>query len=156
MIWFYALMFLWSDLLPAHTNYLYCTRLLRYTPLNMCMHAHAQTQAENMSIIICSSYISSIAEKQVLEDIFFNGCHKSLAVWGQFLPGIVAFKRHLSFSLNVELWKLAPKSHRASCMHISISLKNGSRSDFWPRQKAKRRHGFFPHWRTHSWTAILE
>ena len=42
---------------------------------------------------------------------------------GQFLPGAVAFKRHLSFALNVELWQLAPNSHRTSCVHISISLK---------------------------------
>ena len=44
---------------------------------------------------------------------------------GQFLSGIVGFKRerHLIFALNTERGKLAPNSHRTSCMCISISLE---------------------------------
>ena len=46
--------------------------LHKTSQIHMPAHAHAytQAQAENTSIVICSSYISSIAEKQVLEDIF--------------------------------------------------------------------------------------
>ena len=77
---FHAVMFLWSDLLRARTNYLFIAQDLSDTHTCACtcmqIHTHARThthtQAQNTSMIICLSYISSVAEKQVLEEIFFK------------------------------------------------------------------------------------
>ena len=51
----------------------------------------------------------------------------AVKVWqcgGSFFQVLWPLKeRHLSFALNVELWKLVPNSHRTFCVRISISLK---------------------------------
>ena len=64
---------------------------------------------------------------------------------GQFLSGIVGFERerHLIFALNTERGKLAPNSHRTSCVCISISLEMDSDLVSGPNGKQREVMLFF-------------
>ena len=66
------------------------------------------------------------------------------AQWPFFFFFLFFFKeRHLSFALNVELWKLVPNSSRTSCVRISISLKMDPDLISGPDGKQKRSRDCF-------------
>ena len=66
-----------------------------HTHIHTRAHTHTHTHKHDNRLNNLLECYDSIAVRQVLEDVFWSGCCKSLAVLGQFLPGTVGFKREM-------------------------------------------------------------